>query len=83
MNKYIKEFGKVLLASGALIFIIMCPVAISLGLYYFSEYLTNIGLVSGYPEDISSYISGSIISSSVMFFFLIWLIETKKLKMEK
>jgi len=82
MNGYIKKFGNVLLACGALIAIIMCPVIISLCLYFLSQYLTNIGFFNGYPQDVFSYLSGSTIGSSIMFFFLIFLIQSKKLKME-
>jgi len=82
MNRIIKEFVKVLLASGALIGIIMCPVFISLIIYYITKYLTDIGIFSGYPQDIFSFVSGSMVSSSIMFFFLIFLIQSKKLKME-
>ena len=82
MIKIIKEYVKVLIACGALIAIIMCPALISLTFYYLSKYLTEIGVFSGYPQDIFSFFSGSIVSSSIMFFFLIFLIQSKKLKME-
>lgn len=82
MNKLIKEVGRILLASSAMIGIIMFPVIISLIFYYSAEYLTKIGICSSYPQDIYSYCSGSIVSSVIMFFFLIFLLGTKRLKMD-
>lgn len=82
IKEKLKELGKIFIACGALIFIVICPVIISLGLYYLTVYLTNLNIFSGYPQDVFSFVSGSMVSSAIMFFFLIFLIQSKKLKME-
>jgi len=83
MNKYIKEFGKVLLACLAVIVLIMIPVLLSLIIYsLINPLIAQFNSCNDLSLDFVSFFNGAICSSAIMFFFLIFLIQSKKLKME-
>lgn len=72
MHKIIKEFGKVLLSTLAVIVIVLIPVLISAIFFY----------ITGYSRDIFAFIDGSFIGSFLMFFVSIFLIQKEKIKVQ-
>lgn len=83
MNKKVKEFLKILLASFLLLLIIMVPAVLFLGLYLATKFLYDIGLASGYPSSLASYFAGSMAGTFISFLFFMWLVSSKRLTFTK
>jgi len=82
MNKKftVKYFLKAILASFLLVAIVFVPVVLALGAYGLSLFLAEFGWMPKVSYDIYSYLNGALLASSFSFFFVIWLISTKKIQ---
>lgn len=70
MNKYVKEFGKVLLVCGALVFLVAVPTVLSVLFCYLCGYVSK------------EIVVASMFSSMIGFFWYIWVMKTLKIKMD-